>query len=123
VRAEARALGIAVEPDLHPERGTVYRADQLEFARVGVPVVYLHEGLDVIGKPAGFGERKENDYIAHHYHQVTDTIDPQWDLSGAVQQIELLFRVGYSVAQTARYPRWNADAEFRAARERTLSAH
>ncbi|HTW36971.1 MAG TPA: M28 family peptidase [Steroidobacteraceae bacterium] len=120
VRAEAHALGMVVEPDLHPERGTVYRADQLEFARVGVPVVYLHDGLQVIGKPAGFGEHQEDDYIAHHYHQVTDVIDPRWDLSGAVQQIDLLFRIGYSIAQTAAYPQWNPDAEFRAVREKTM---
>jgi Zn-dependent M28 family amino/carboxypeptidase len=120
VRAEARTLGMVVEPDMHPERGAVYRADQLEFARVGVPVVYLHEGLDMIGKPAGYGEQQEDDYIAHHYHQVTDTVDPRWDLSGAVQQIELLFRIGDSLAETAVYPTWNRDAEFRAARERTL---
>jgi Zn-dependent M28 family amino/carboxypeptidase len=120
VREQARVLGMTVEPDLHPERGSVYRADQLEFARVGVPVVFTHAGFDVIGKPPGFGEQKEDDYIAHHYHQVTDTIDPRWDLSGAAQQIELLFRVGYSLAQTADYPQWNADAEFRAVREKTL---
>jgi Zn-dependent M28 family amino/carboxypeptidase len=123
VRGQARLLGIVVEPDLHPERGSVYRADQLEFARAGVPVVFLHAGLDVIGKPPGFGEQKEDDYIAHHYHQVTDTIDPRWDLSGAVQQIELLFRIGDSLAQTAAYPQWNLDTEFRAVREKTLSAH
>jgi Zn-dependent M28 family amino/carboxypeptidase len=122
VGAQARVLGMTVEPDLHPERGTVYRADQLEFARVGVPVVYLHEGLDVIGKPPGFGEQTEEEYIAHHYHQVTDTIDPRWDLSGSVQQIDLLFRIGYALAQTPAYPQWNPDAEFRAARAKTIGA-
>ncbi len=120
VKAQADRMGMVVEPDLHPERGSVYRADQLEFARAGVPVVFLGGGLDVIGKPAGYGERMTEDYIAHHYHQVTDTIDPQWDLSGAAQEIELLFRVGFSVAQTASYPQWNADAEFRAVRERMM---
>jgi Zn-dependent M28 family amino/carboxypeptidase len=119
---QARRLKLVVEPDQHPERGSIYRADQLEFARVGVPVVFTHEGLDVIGKPAGFGEQKERDYIANHYHQVTDTVDPQWDLSGAVQQIELLFRIGHALAQTVAYPQWNPDSEFRAVRERSLSS-
>lgn len=122
VREQARLLHIDVEPDLHPERGSVYRADQLEFARAGVPVVFLKEGLDVIGKPAGFGEQQEHDYIARHYHQVSDTVDPQWDLSGAVQQIELLFRVGYALAQTSAYPQWNQNSEFRAARDKMLGS-
>ncbi|HUN27438.1 MAG TPA: M28 family peptidase [Steroidobacteraceae bacterium] len=120
VRAQASEMAMTVEPDLHPERGSVYRADQLEFARAGVPVVFFGGGLDVIGKPPGYGERMDEDYIAHRYHQVTDTIDPRWDLSGAAQEIELLLRVGDSVANTAAYPRWNANSEFRAAREQTM---
>jgi Zn-dependent M28 family amino/carboxypeptidase len=120
VDAQAAIMEMTVEPDQHPERGNVYRADQLEFARAGVPVVYLGGGLDVIGKPPGYGERMTQDYIAHHYHQVTDTIDPRWDLSGSAQEIELLFRTGYSLADSPDWPKWNADAEFRAAREKTM---
>jgi len=120
IEAQAAHMGMAVEPDQHPERGSVYRADQLEFARAGVPVVFLGAGLDVIGKPPGFGERMTQDYIAHHYHQVTDTIDPRWDLSGSAQEIELLFRSGDSLAESSDWPQWNADAEFRAAREKTM---
>jgi Zn-dependent M28 family amino/carboxypeptidase len=38
VKREAAAMGMEVKPDLHPERGEVYRAEQLEFARaVSVP--------------------------------------------------------------------------------------
>jgi len=113
VDSQAAVMGMTVEPDQHPERGSVFRADQLEFARAGVPVVFLGGGLDVIGKPAGYGERMSQDYIAHHYHQVTDTIDPRWDLSGSAQQIELLFRIGYSIADSSGWPQWNADSEFR----------
>jgi Zn-dependent M28 family amino/carboxypeptidase len=122
VEAQAARMGMVVEPDQHPERGSVYRADQLEFARAGVPVVFLGSGLDVIGRPPGYGERMTQDYIAHHYHQVTDTIDPRWDLTGSAQEIELLFRSGYSLAQSSSWPQWNADAEFRAARDKTMRA-
>lgn len=112
VEHQAAKMEMRVEPDQHPERGSVYRADQLEFARAGVPVVFLGGGLDVIGKPAGYGERMTQDYIAHHYHQVTDTIDPRWDLAGSAQQIELLFRIGYALADSSIWPHWNADSEF-----------
>lgn len=112
VESQAAVMGMTVEPDQHPERGSVYRADQLEFARAGVPVVFLGGGLDVIGKPSGYGERMTQDYIAHHYHQVTDTIDPRWDLAGSAQEIELLFRTGYALANSSSWPQWNADSEF-----------
>jgi len=112
VESQAALMAISIEPDQHPERGSVYRADQLEFARAGVPVVFLGGGLDVIGQPAGYGERVTQEYIAHHYHQVTDTIDPRWDLSGSAQEIELLFRIGYTLANSSSWPQWNAASEF-----------
>jgi len=117
VRAQAQRMGVRVVNDSHPERGSFFRADHLEFARVGVPVAYLGAGREVIGKPRGYGERLRNEFIAHDYHQVTDVVKPFWDLSGARQEIELLLRVGYQLAQGAPAPRWLPTAEFRAARE------
>ncbi len=117
VRAQARRMGLRVVDDSHPERGSFYRADHLEFARVGVPVAYLGAGREVIGKPAGYGERRRNEFIAHDYHQVTDVVKPYWDLSGARQELELLLRIGYQLAEGAPPPRWLPQAEFRRARQ------
>jgi hypothetical protein len=44
-------------------------------------------------------------------------VKPSWDLSGARQEIELLLRIGYQLAEGAPPPRWLPEAEFRAARE------
>ncbi len=122
VRAQARHMGLRVVNDSHPERGGFFRADHLEFARVGVPVAYLGGGREVIGKPRGYGERRRNEFIAHDYHQVTDVVKPYWDLSGARQEMELLLRIGYRLAEGAPAPRWLPSAEFRAARPAGLSA-
>ena len=46
------------------------------------------------------------------YHQVTDEIQPDWDLSGAVQDVQLL-EVGYQVANADKYPEWKAGNEFK----------
>ncbi len=122
VRAEAADMGMQTLDDSHPERGSFYRADQLEFARVGIPVVFLGSGKQVIGKPAGYGDERTDQYIAHDYHQVTDTIKPDWDPAGAAQEIQLLLRVGYALAQGREFPRWRPDAEFKAARDAMLAA-
>ncbi len=115
VRAQAARMGITVVDDLHPERGSVFRADQHEFARVGVPVAYLGEGLDVIGQPAGYGEMRRNEFIARDYHQVTDVVKPWWKASGFRQQLELLLRVGNDIASGGQWPRWLPDSEFQRA--------
>jgi Zn-dependent M28 family amino/carboxypeptidase len=122
VRVHARRMGLEVHGDAHPERGSFFRADQLEFARVGIPVAYTGAGLQVIGKPDGYGDQLVADYIAHDYHQVTDTMRPDWDIQGTRQHIELLLRLGYDIAQGNDYPQWYPDAEFKAIRDATLAA-
>jgi len=110
------------KPDSHPERGFFYRGDQLQFARVGIPVLWIKTGKEFIGRPQDYGEQKINDYIAHDYHQVTDTIKADWDLSGAVEDVQLLFRVGHALAEGNEYPQWKPGAEFKAIRDRTMSS-
>ncbi len=112
----AARQGRKVLPDELPEYGGFYRADQFEFAKAGVPGVYLKAGMEVIGKPADYGRNKNTDYIAHHYHSVEDIIDKKWDLSGAAEDVQLLFAVGYELGQGGAYPQWRKDAEFQRAR-------
>ncbi len=108
-------------PDPHPEHGGFYRADQLEFAKHGVPVLFLDAGTDFIGKPKGFGDAKLQEYTEHDYHQVTDTVKADWDMSGAVENIELLYNVGENLAAGAAFPVWKNGAEFKAVREQMLA--
>ena len=108
----AAQQGRKVLPNANPEFGGFYRADQLEFAKVGVPVLYGGSGQQVIGKPEGFGKEKVDDYIAHHYHSVEDIVQADWDLSGGVEDMQLLFKVGYDVAQGTKFPQWYVDSEF-----------
>ncbi|MFT3907624.1 MAG: M28 family peptidase [Steroidobacteraceae bacterium] len=115
------AQGRRVVSDLHPERGSFYRADQLEFARVGIPVLYAGGGLDFVGQPASYGDDKKSEYIAKRYHQVADVIQPDWTLEGGAQDVQMLFNVGLTLASTRRFPQWKAGAEFKAARDAMLT--
>ena len=40
-----------------------------------------------------------------------------WDLSGAVQDLQYYWMVGYRLAQSDRFPQWKAGTEFKAARD------
>jgi Zn-dependent M28 family amino/carboxypeptidase len=112
--------GRVMTPNSEPEKGNFYRADHFEFSKRGVPSLYTRGGKDFIGKPANFGQQKRDDYTAHHYHQVSDEVDPTWDLSGAVQDVDLLFEVGYQVANGDKFPEWKAGTEFKAKRDEML---
>jgi Zn-dependent M28 family amino/carboxypeptidase len=118
--AAAAAQGRIVIPDSEPEKGFYFRSDHFHFARRGVPALYLDPGTEYIGKPASFGEQKHAEYNENHYHQVSDELDPTWDLSGAAQDVELLFRVGYMIASGDVWPAWKPGTEFEAVRARML---
>jgi Zn-dependent M28 family amino/carboxypeptidase len=109
-----------VTPDAEPEKGFFYRSDHFEFAKQGVPALDPKGGVDYVGKPTGYGRRKREEYTKNDYHKVSDEVKPDWDLSGAVEDLRLLFEVGYLVAQGDRYPEWKPGAEFRAKREALL---
>jgi Zn-dependent M28 family amino/carboxypeptidase len=118
----AKQHGRTVGPDANPEKGYYYRSDYFEFAKQGVPALDPKGGLDFIGKPPGFGQKKLDEYTANDYHKVSDQVKPDWDLSGAAEDARLLVELGYRLAQADRYPEWKPESEFRAKREAMLKA-
>jgi Zn-dependent M28 family amino/carboxypeptidase len=118
--AAAKRNGRVMKPNSQPEKGGFYRADHFEFSKRGVPSLYTGGGKDFIGKPPDFGQQKKDDYTAHHYHQVSDEVNLNWDLSGAVQDVQLLFEVGYQVANGDKFPEWKPGSEFKGKRDSML---
>ncbi len=112
----------SVMPDAEPEKGFFYRSDHFEFAKLGVPALDTDSGTKYPGKPADFGIKKRDEYTRNDYHKPTDEIKPGWDLSGAVDDLELLLEVGVRVADGDAYPAWKKSSEFRARREAALKS-
>ncbi len=118
----AKQYGRVVLPDAEPEKGYYYRSDHFEFAKVGVPALDPDGGRQFVGKSADFGQKKHDEYTAQDYHKTSDQVKPDWDLTGAVEDLRLLFEAAYRVAQGDRYPEWKPGSEFRARREAMLKA-
>jgi len=109
--------GRRITPDSETEKGFFFRSDQLNFARKGVPVLYTNGGYDKLEGGVAAGRAAADDYTRNRYHKPSDEYDPHWDLSGTMQDIEALHAVGNRLANETTWPQWNADSEFRAARE------
>jgi Zn-dependent M28 family amino/carboxypeptidase len=118
----AKAQGRTVKPDQFPERGSFYRSDQYNFAKLGVPAAYLSGGIDFIGRPEGWGRQQRELWVAQHYHQPSDELRADWDLSGAEEDVRLLFHLGAYVARAPEMPRWTRGDEFEATRLAALKA-
>jgi Zn-dependent M28 family amino/carboxypeptidase len=118
----ARSRGRTVGPDAEPEKGYYYRSDHFEFAKQGVPALDPKAGRKYLNKPADYAKQKQDEYTQKDYHKVTDEVKPDWDLTGAADDLKLILEVGYRVAQGDRFPQWKPDSEFRARREAMLKA-
>lgn len=114
--------GRVTKPGSHPERGSFYRSDHFEFMKLGLPALYAKSGLDYRDHPAGYGENRVTEYIDRDYHKVSDEIKPDWDLSGAVEDLELLRTVGIEVGTAPQWPTWREGSEFKAIRDQSMSA-
>lgn len=106
-----------VRPDPEPEKGFYYRSDHFEFAKVGVPALDIDAGVNYIGKDSTYGMKKRDEYTTHDYHAVSDEVKPDWDLSGAVDDTQVLFKVGDIVANGDAIPEWKQGTEFKAKRD------
>jgi len=109
--------GRTIKPDPEPEKGFFYRSDHFEFAKQGVPALYTDAGTEYVGKDASYGQKKRDEYTENDYHKPSDQVKPDWDLSGAVEDLQAFFQVGYRVAQTDRWPEWKPGTEFKAKRD------
>ena len=122
VEAVAAEQGRTVKFDPEPEKGLYYRSDHFEFAKNGIPAFDPDEGVEFIGKPAGWGLEERQKYTAERYHKPADKVQLDWDMSGAVQDAQLYFLVGYRVANDAHMPEWKPGSEFKATRDASLKA-
>ena len=119
--AAAVTQGRVLDPDPETEKGFFYRSDQFEFAKQGVPALFTDTGTRYVGKGPEYGLTKRDEYTNGDYHGVGDEVKADWDLSGAVEDAQLLFQVGYRVSQRAAFPEWSEGTEFKARRDSMLA--
>lgn len=122
VRDVAGEQGRIVRPDSEPQSGHYYRSDHFNFAQQGVPALYLKEGVDFVGRSQEYSDEVRRRYTELDYHQPSDEVKSDWDLSGAAEDLKLLFAVGYRVAQADSIPELSPGNEFQSRREAMLEA-
>ena len=121
----AKLQGRVVTEESLPERGLFFRADHFSLAKRGVPVLLMMSlagASDLVegGKPAG--QKWIDDYTGNCYHAACDAWSPDWDLSGAVQDINVMFDIGNSFAYSDKWPEWKDGSEFKKIRDASAEA-
>ena len=113
----AAGQGRVVRPDAEPEKGYYYRSDHFSLAKHGVPAVNPGAGQDHVEHGVEWTRQREAEYREQRYHQPSDEMLDSWDLGGMVQDLQLLFTVGYRLATSREFPNWREGTEFKALRD------
>ncbi|MBI1198887.1 MAG: M28 family peptidase [Phenylobacterium sp.] len=117
--AVAAAHDRTITPDPKPDRALFYRADHFSLAKRGVPTLLfmgLGGGADLVQGGRTAGDAWVEAYTAHCYHQPCDRWSADQDYRGAAADAQLAFEAGKALANSERWPDWNADSEFKAIR-------
>ena len=118
----AAAQGRTIEAEADPSAGWYYRSDHYAFAEAGVPTVYFRAGRDLVNGGSVEGVRRVTAYNSQCYHQRCDEFDPAWDMAAAQQDGTLVYNLMREVADSGRWPGWNAGTDFARTRDRSRAA-
>lgn len=121
LKEEAGKQNRYISYDATPEAGHYFRSDHFSFAKAGVPALAQGFGIDVAGKGKEYGKKMQEAFNAQHYHGPSDEYQTNWDLSGAAEDLQLLFMVGKRLAYGHDWPGWKTGSEFKAEREKTAA--
>ena len=112
VEKYAEKQGREVVPDQSPERGDFFKSDHVEFAKVGVPVIWVVQGPDEMEKGKGYMDEVYFEYANNCYHKPCDEVKDSWVIEGILLDFELIFNIGNELANSELWPEWNPGVEF-----------
>ncbi|CAH9050155.1 peptidase M28 [Pseudoalteromonas sp. S3260] len=108
----AKEQGRKVSGDPKPSSGGYYRSDHFAFANMGVPAMYAGGGTQAFDEETANYRKRMSLVLRGCYHQPCDRYRDEWDLSGAVQDLQLFYKVGFDISQQTQWPTWNENSEF-----------
>jgi len=117
---QAKMQSRVLKPDAEAEKGYFYRSDHFELSKLGVPMSYPNSGYDHREKGVAYGVEKAAEYIKNHYHGPSDEYNSNWDLTGAVEDLQLYFLAGQDIVNSGDWPEWNEGTEFKAMRDEQM---
>jgi Zn-dependent M28 family amino/carboxypeptidase len=112
LKKAAKRQGRVLTQEDNPGAGIYYRSDHFSFAKVGVPALYAKGGAEPIDEATAEYRKRTNLIVRGCYHQVCDQFRENWDFSGVQEDTQMLFEVGYDIANSGTWPQWSAKSEF-----------
>ena len=118
----AATQGRVIVPDTNNAAGTYFRSDHFPLAKRGVPMAYPKGSGDFLDEPIAERQALRDEYGARRYHQAADEWLPGMDFRGAAEDLEVVYAVGLSLANSRDWPGWKDGSEFGPVREESAAA-
>ncbi len=120
LKEAAARQGRYLAPDPTPVAGLYFRSDHFNFAKVGIPALFVEGGIDHAEKGKEYGLQQSEDYTTNRYHQPGDEFDAEnWDFDGVVDDASLLFQLGKRLSFADSWPQWKTGSEFKSIRDKS----
>ncbi|KAF1709104.1 M28 family metallopeptidase [Pseudoxanthomonas sacheonensis] len=117
----AEKQGRTLHSESRPEAGSYFRSDHFNFAKAGVPALYVDAGDDLVDGGKAAGDAAAKDYNENRYHKPGDQFDAAtWKLDGTMDELSAVYGVGLEIANGDRWPNWYAGNPFKSARDAML---
>lgn len=113
----AKKIGMRLQEDPWPEQGYYYRSDHISLARKGLPALSMDNGVDSREHGQEWGLAYYKAFVDSNYHKLSDEYTDDLNLDGIMQYLQVVFDIGYTLANSSKFPNWNKDDEFRALRD------
>lgn len=101
-----------ISGDPRPAAGIYYRSDHFAFANIGIPALYAKGGAIPADQATADLRTKLDPILAKCYHGLCDQYSDDWDLTGAVEDMQLFFEVGVELSNAGVWPQWSKTSEF-----------
>jgi Zn-dependent M28 family amino/carboxypeptidase len=109
----AKKQGRIISGDPRPAAGIYYRSDHFSFANIGIPALYAKTGKTPIDDATKALRAELKESLSKCYHNLCDEYNEAWDMSGAVQDMQAFFEIGYELSKEDVWPQWSPTSEFK----------
>ncbi|MGL4446880.1 MAG: M28 family metallopeptidase [Shewanella sp.] len=96
----------------NPASGGFFRSDHFSFAKLGVPAVFAGGGSEPVDAATAAYKTQMQASMKGCYHNVCDEYREDWDLSGALEDMQIYYQVTRTLGNSQDWPGYYSGSEF-----------
>ena len=109
---EAKQQNRIAMGEKNPASGGFFRSDHFSFAKLGIPAAFAGGGNEAIDDATSAYKIQMQATMKGCYHNVCDEYHENWDLSGALQDLQVYYQATRALGNSQDWPGYYQGTEF-----------